>query len=278
MRFFKIKRVYAFIDKLSFIHIFSFWAILVIIFGLLYFYFEQPGTFLLYNAPGNPTIDLKDTVYFSFIAATTTGFGDIIPFGFFKIIAVIEVILGLMLLAMVTSKLVSIKQDVILSEIYELSLNEKVNGLRSSLLLFRQNLERLITKIEEGKHTKREINNLYVYINSFVDTLNDTFSLIKNSRGKHFIKSIDPVNTELLFHSIIASFEKLNELLTSLTEHEINWKQELNSKTIYNCISINEKLFEDLNFSKTLMKETVLDLNVRKDSTLGKTLSFIKSE
>ncbi len=84
--------------------------------------------------------NLPDSIYFSFVTATTTGFGDFLPQGWFKLIVIAEVICGLLLLALVTSKLVSIKQDILLKEIYDMSFYERINRLRSGLLLFRQNL------------------------------------------------------------------------------------------------------------------------------------------
>jgi len=78
--------------------------------------------------------------------------------GFFKLISIFEVVFGLLLLAFVTSKLVSIKQDVILNEIYDISFNERLSMVRSSLLLFRQSLSRMMEKIEEiGKAKEAEL-------------------------------------------------------------------------------------------------------------------------
>src|SRR3989338_6930496 len=122
------------IDKLKFIHILILWVFIIMSFGMAYYFLANVNSFLYYNLDQSPITRVIDAVYFSFVAATTTGFGDIIPMGVFKIVSIIEVIFGLLLLALVTSKLVSIKQDMILDEIYESSLNEKINRLRSSLL------------------------------------------------------------------------------------------------------------------------------------------------
>lgn len=216
---------------------------------------------------------IKDSVYFSFVTATTTGFGDIIPFGLFKFIALFEVVFGLMLLAVVTSKLVSIKQDVILSGLYEFSLNEKANRLRASLLLFRQNLDRIIVKIEAKDIQKREISGIYIYFSSLEDSLSETFNLIERSdKNKHFIKNIDPVSAELIFNSILTSFEKLNELLSIMNQNKIEWKTELTTDLINRCLGITESLFNELDPS-AIRKGIINDLNSRKN----KVIAMIKS-
>ncbi|MBI2523367.1 two pore domain potassium channel family protein, partial [Candidatus Woesearchaeota archaeon] len=125
---------------------------------LVYHFLDSSENRLLYVLKNNAVDDLTDSIYFSFVTATTTGFGDIIPFGYFKIVAVMEVIFGLLLLSVVTYKLVSLKQDIISSEIYEISLNERISRLRSSLSLFRQNLDALISKVDDGTIKKRSIS------------------------------------------------------------------------------------------------------------------------
>ncbi len=142
------KRFTTWLDKTNFFHIFFIWALIIVIFGICYFILRTDNTLLYYISEKENVTRLTDAIYFSFVTATSTGFGDIIPLGFFKLMAVLEVIFGLMLLAFVTSKLVSIKQDVILTEIYDLSFNEKINRIRASMLFFRQQISRLIAHIE----------------------------------------------------------------------------------------------------------------------------------
>ena len=94
LRSLKKKSMNAWFDKLSFLNIFLIWAIVIVMFGLAY-HFLTKGTSYLYQSLGDKTtLSVFDTIYFSFITATTTGFGDIIPFGGFRILALIEVICG----------------------------------------------------------------------------------------------------------------------------------------------------------------------------------------
>lgn len=252
------------LDKLTFFRIFLIWATIIVIFGFVYYFFADNHSFLFYNPRNNTVRGALDSIYFSFITATSTGYGDILPSGFFKVISIFEVIFGLMLLAFVTSKLISIKQDVILSEVYEISFNEKINRLRSSLLVFRQNLSRIINKVEDNSVRKREINDIYIYISSFEDTLNEIKSLIGTSSQNYFKKVLDPLNTELLFNSVLNSFEKLNELITILNEAKSDWRRDITLDLINRCISLNDALFAKFNSSKNLAEKNIIDLNSQK--------------
>ncbi len=265
----KPKTVITWLDKLTFPRILILWLFIITFFGLLYYFFANGNSFLFWNINRDTISTVADSIYFSFITATTTGYGDVLPTGAFKIIAIVEVIAGLLLLALVTSKLVSIKQDAILGELYELSLTEKINRLRSTLLLFRQNLSRQINKIETGKIKKREIKDLYVYTASLEDVLIETKALFSKKRKNHFVQDIDHVSTELIFSSILKSFERLNVLIAIMNRRKVVWKSKLAVNLIKKCIDLNEELFKSLN-SKNLMPTTLEDLKARKDIVIPK--------
>ena len=265
LRSLKKKSMNAWFDKLSFLHIFLIWAIVIVMFGLAY-HFLTKGTSYLYQSLGDKTtLSVFDTIYFSFITATTTGFGDIIPFGGFRILALIEVVCGLLLLAFAMSKLVSIKQDIILNEVYEISLGEKISRIRSSLLLFRQNINRIIERIEEGIIKKREIIDMYTYISSLEDSLQQIFTLFTRSRTNHFTKDVDPVNAELIFISIIQSLEKLLELINILESQKIEWRREVTISLIKNSTKQSSLLFENIGTIKNLSNQTVKNLKSQID-------------
>ena len=237
------KKIFS-LDRVDFYQILLTWFLLIFMIGVVYYFFlGKFGANLVSTITKEPITKITDTIYFSFITATSTGFGDIIPLGFFKIIAVIEVTLGLLLLAAVTSKLVSIKQDIILDELYEMSFTEKINRLRSSLLVFRQHASRIITHVEAGTIDKREVYELYVYIHSIETVLEEMLPIV-SPEGKHiFTKVIDPVSTELLVNSALQSFERLLELMSTLSKSSLQWKRPVTIATIKRCVSLNRQFF-----------------------------------
>jgi len=260
----KIDRVYSVLDNLTFFHIFLAWALVIVIFGLIYYFLPNSFSYLLYSINEEKVSSLYDSVYYSFITATSTGFGDIIPYGIFKVISIVEVIFGLLLLAFVTSKLVSIKQNVILDEIYEMSFNERLSRLRASLLLFRQNLNRIVGKIEDGSVRNRDISDLYIHLSSLENMLHEILTFFGKGKKSDFTKAIDNTNTELLFNSVLKSFEKLDELIVSLNNAKTKWKRDITIDLIKRCIDLNAALFGKLDFIKNLQQKTISDFNNQK--------------
>jgi len=268
------KKMSSWIDKLTFFRIFFIWTVVIVLFGVFYFIFSGVRSYLYFSRSGESVEGLLDYIYFSFITATSTGYGDIVPLGIFKLLALVEVIFGLLLLAFVTSKLISIKQDIILNELYEISFNEKISRLRSSLLLFRQNINRLIGKVEGGVIRKREIYDIYTYLSSLEDTINELLFQMDKPEEKRFTKVIDPMNTELIFISITHSFERFYELITLLNQNNLEWRRDVTIELINKCISIDILLFEKLNSSKKLAEKNRIDLNAQNE----KAISMLKKE
>jgi len=261
------------LDRISFKDILALWLFITASFGFMYFFFGGADSYLYSMREGRTVQSVEDCIYFSFVAATTTGFGDIVPYGMFKIVAIFEVVSGLLLLALVTSKLVSIKQDAILDELYELSFSEKVNKKRSTLLLFNQNVDMVIMKIEEGSIRKRELNNLYIHFTALEDALNETLALVKKPKGRRFVKKIDPVNTELILNSIVGGLDKVAELLLLMTQHRMEWRSPTNLSIMKRCLNLTDSLFSNLR-SSDVRPEALSNLDERR-----KTLSSrIKSE
>ncbi|MDD5086507.1 MAG: potassium channel family protein [Candidatus Nanoarchaeia archaeon] len=281
LRNFKKKSVNAWFDRLSFLHIFIIWAVVIIIFGVAYHSLTKDNSYL-YQSIGNKTsLSVFDAVYFSFITATTTGFGDIIPFGGFRILALVEVVCGLLLLAFVTSKLVSIKQDIILNEVYEISLSEKISRIRASLLLFRQNINRVMQRIEEGTIKKREIVDMYTYISPLEDSLHQIITLFTKSKSNNFTKEVDPVNAELIFISIIQSLEKLLELINLLENQNIEWRREITVSLINNSTKQSLILFENITTIKSLSNQSLKNLKSQAENAvqnINKIIEFHKKK
>lgn len=261
------------LDEINVYHVFLIWFFMVIVFGVIYHFLSGDAGSLFSTLSGSTVASIFDSIYFSFITATSTGYGDIVPKGLFMIMAIIEVTFGLLLLALVTSKFVSIKQNLILGEIYEISFTEKINRLRSSLLLFRQHLSRVTNKVEEGTIRKREINDFYIYVHSLETVLEEIVPLLQQKGGHSFAKVIDPVSAQLLVNSIMQSFERLQELLNLLSENKLEWRRPVTVETILRCIDLNLQLFKilakkDINIAK---------LNSENDKIIAGVKEFLNS-
>lgn len=239
-------RIWMLIDRVSFKQIFFFWIASIFMLGVLY-YATAGGESYLLQAQSKQRIDsLPDSIYFSFVTATTIGFGDIVPVGYFKLLAIAEVLIAVLLLALVTSKLVGIKQDVILNELYEISLNERMYRMRSSLLLFRQLLERLIGSIDDGTIKKRQLTNLSLQFSHMEETLREAIAVTTRSKGSHFLKPMDEVNAELILSSAINSLQKIEEFARHADNRKLDWKSDCNVAAVKDSIEMTGKLLKSI--------------------------------
>lgn len=76
---------------------------------------------------------LLTSLYFSFVTATSLGFGDVVPLGFMRAIAIVEAVLGLLIFGAVVSKLVSRRQEQIISEIHQIAFEDRLERVQTDL-------------------------------------------------------------------------------------------------------------------------------------------------
>ena len=63
-------------------------------------------------------------IYFSFVTALSIGYGDVVPLGLFRIVAIVEGAAGLLIFGCVISKLVSRRQEELTEEIHQHDLSK----------------------------------------------------------------------------------------------------------------------------------------------------------
>ena len=84
---------------------------------------------------------LLPAIYFSAVTATSIGYGDIVPQGVARLLAVFEGIAGLILFGCVVSKFVSRRQDRLIGEIHRIAFEDRLGRVRTNLLLVRTELQ-----------------------------------------------------------------------------------------------------------------------------------------
>ena len=226
------ERLIKLLDKLSFSQTFFLWLGVILIFATIYFLLAHvTGNSLTYrneviepNATG-----LLNSLYFSFITATTLGYGDIAPTGALsKFFASLEVVVGLILWGLVISKLIGVKQERILEEVYDISYEEIIDRLRSGLYLFRSDVNRVLEKLETGSIRPREVKDLWMIFSGLDTTLTNIKNMIMPVKGeKYSYKRLDVFRLELLLNSIQLSLNKMLELIKNLKSHELDWRNDL---------------------------------------------------
>lgn len=216
----------SFIDKLSFFKIFLIWFSTIFTFGVIFYFTNTTVHILTYTTDKAVRVGLTDSIYFSFVTAATIGYGDITPIGIGKVLAVLEGMLGMLMYGLVISKLVSVKQERILEEVYNLSFEEHLNRLRSTLYLSRADLSKMIAKIENQRITKQELKEIPSIIHGLDSVLNDILKIISTNCNQNFIKTMEDIHLRILLKSVNTTAEKVLELLYTMRDNSISWKNE----------------------------------------------------
>ena len=271
----KIHRVnFLAIDKVGFGGIFLLWIGFVILCGLIYFFFSSDSAYLLSMMTKTRVDSLLNSLYFSVVASTTTGFGDIVPMGIFKIISSIEVIVSLLVVAVVTSKFISLKQNVILEELYEITFSERINRMRSSMLVFRHNINGVIHKVEDGTVKKREIDQLYVLVATFKETIYEINSLF-SKKHKEFVKQMNGVDISLMANSMVHSFHRFRILLKLLEADGREWRHKKLTFFLDKALHAEEEYFRHVRDTGLLSSEDYKNLVVERDKVISKLKPYL---
>jgi hypothetical protein len=115
--------------------LFAWWAAIVAICGVAYWLMALTGAGEL-SASG-----LLAAVYFSAVTATSVGYGDVVPTGAARVIAIAESVAGLILFGCVVSKFVSRRQEQLIGEIHSIAFEDRLGRVRTNLHLVRREVQ-----------------------------------------------------------------------------------------------------------------------------------------
>ena len=106
--------------------------------ALLYWALARAGIGALDQASGpierGPS-GMLTALYFSFGVATSAALGDIVPHGALRVLASVEAVAGVILFGALVSKLLSRRQDQVMSEIHRIAFEDRLERVQSDLHL-----------------------------------------------------------------------------------------------------------------------------------------------
>jgi hypothetical protein len=268
-----------FIDKTSFLWVFVFWMMIIIIFGIGYFMLAiNPDNSLIYrgNVLKPDAEGLYDSIYYSFITVTTTGYGDISPSGLSKLFSIFEVILGVIIEGILVSKLVGLKQETILEEIYNINYEEAFTNYRRGLSLVRTDIVMIMEKIENKTIKQRELRDLWIIFSGLDGTLTNIKNIIiPSKKDTYYNKKLDVSKVELILSSMKLTLHKVLELIRTLKHRDLDWREELLLTSLYYDVqvvkdvieyeskrSVDRKVIDKLNALRILIDELEAELKV----------------
>jgi potassium channel LctB len=119
--------------------------------GLLFWLLSLLGVPVMRS--GDAVVDggwtgILTSLYFSFVTATSVGFGDVVPIGVGRVIAVLEAAAGLLVFGCVVSKLVSARQEELTEDIHRVTFEDRLSRVRTSLHLAVSELRALATEAD----------------------------------------------------------------------------------------------------------------------------------
>jgi potassium channel LctB len=124
------------IDRLSTFQLFLLWIGTVLLCGFGYWLVALIGEHGLAEAGSPVGADVRglaSALYFSFVTATSVGYGDIVPVGVARAIAVAEAVAALLIFGAVVAKFVSHRQDELVREIHRITFDERFDRVQSNL-------------------------------------------------------------------------------------------------------------------------------------------------
>lgn len=241
-----IKRVKTLQDY-SYVSIFYLWISIGFGFALMYYvlnlWLPNHGLVYSHKALGHEASDFITTIYFSFITLTTTGYGDVVPLGFSKILSVLEVFSGLIVFGFLISKLISSRQEKIIEELYDTTFEDKISRIRSSLYVYRANLSRIMDWIKSERKVRHyDLTDLEANLEGLKNSINRVSEFLI-AEEKNTLTKLNDLNINLLLNSINLSLSKVIEILSLLNKKRCNWKKQ---KTVIDHISSSINSIEKL--------------------------------
>jgi Ion channel len=123
--------------------LFRLWIEVVLLCGAAYWLIDWlPGQALVTNGtPVRPNLwGLLSALYFSAVTATSVGYGDIVPAGAARLLAIAESVAGLIIFGCLVSKFVSRRQEQLIGEIHRIAFEDRLGRVRTNLHLVRTEL------------------------------------------------------------------------------------------------------------------------------------------
>ena len=203
------------VSRLSTSQLFLIWFGTVVLCGVGYWLGALIGEHGLVDAGLPVKADFKgllSSLYFSFVTATSLGYGDVVPVGIARIVAVAESVLALLIFGAVVAKFVSHRQDELVLEIHRITFDERLDRVQSNLHLIISELLSINSLCEAGTMPLQRIAiRLDSAIMLFVGELRTTHDLLYQPK-----LMVEEVALSAILANLASALDVLAELLECL--------------------------------------------------------------
>lgn len=204
--------------------LFTLWGGMAICFAFLYF-----GLSFIGNGEHGPSMihDMDtwhrfyNSLYYSIITATSTGYGDIVPHGLSKIVASMQSISALLVFAIFVTKLVSHQQELTLTEVHRLTFEDVFHNTREGMYIARKDFDHIINIAHQKKALDTEHwENLTIAYRQLQTLLEEIPDFYQNDVHNY---TIDKKREQLLLEAVHRTLHRINILLDTLSMENIDW-------------------------------------------------------
>jgi hypothetical protein len=203
--------IFALADR-SVSRLFRLWLEVVVGCGIVYWLLGQASAGALRGSDGPVSggpAGLLSALYFSAVTATSVGYGDIVPVGFARVVAIGEGIAGLILFGCVISKFVSRRQEELLGETHRMAFEDRLGRVRTNLHLVRTELQET-ARLCEGRDMPppQALARVESATMIFVGELHAVHDLLYRPQ-----QAPDETELEALLAGLVSVFREFNELM-----------------------------------------------------------------
>lgn len=130
------------------------WLAINLVFGFLYWglsFLPGQGLRELGQPLGHEAADLLEAIYFSFVTGLSIGFGDVVPNGILRLLAIIEGAACLLVFGAIISKLSSGRQEEMTAEIHRIAFEDRLGRVRTNLHLVVREIQEIAEHCQGGQ-------------------------------------------------------------------------------------------------------------------------------
>ena len=207
----------------SYGELFTLWILLNTVFAIAYFLLasthpDHAPTGLALLAPAER---LFDSFYFSIITGTSTGYGDILPQGFSKFLAMVQTCMALLVFAIFVTKLVSSRTEETLREVHRMSLEGIFYHIRHVLFIVRKDIDGVLHALTQHRAlTPRDweiLQTACLQAESLVGEIPDLYN------GSKDLARVDLKRERLLLEALQRTLKRIERLMGELRDQNIAW-------------------------------------------------------
>ncbi len=162
-----------------------------------------------------------NALYYSIITATSTGYGDIVPHGFSKIVASVQTIMSLLVFAIFVTKLVSHRQEMTIMEVHRLTFEDVFHNSREGMFIARKDFDHIIHNLEDyGTMEMEHWENLVIAYRQLQTLFEEIPDFYQNETHRY---TIDRKREELLLEAVHRTLHRINQMLDLMSIKGVDW-------------------------------------------------------